>query len=132
MGEIKPADLSKITQPTLVVNGDEDRMVPTENSYDLVQRLPNSKLVIYEDAGHGSIFQYYEELAKRSDRIFGEVACGGVLHRELEGSPPVRAGLAGGELESGAVLPCGPVNGRTASEQDPSSDQSRFTGEKTF
>jgi pimeloyl-ACP methyl ester carboxylesterase len=39
-------------------------MVPTENSYDLVQRLPNSKLVIYEDAGHGSIFQYYEEFTK--------------------------------------------------------------------
>lgn len=63
-GKSKPADLSKITQPTLVVNGDADRMVPTENSYDLVQRLPNSKLVIYGDAGHGSIFQYHEEFAK--------------------------------------------------------------------
>ena len=63
-GKSNPADLSKITQPTLVVNGDEDRMVPTENSYDLVQRIPNSKLVIYKDAGHGSIFQYYEEFTK--------------------------------------------------------------------
>ena len=63
-GKSKPADLSKISQPTLVVNGDEDRMVPTENSYDLVQRLPNSKLVIYKDAGHGSIFQYHEEFTK--------------------------------------------------------------------
>ncbi|HEX5350210.1 MAG TPA: alpha/beta hydrolase [Trichococcus sp.] len=63
-GKANPADLSKITQPTLVVNGDEDRMVPTENSYDLVQRIPNSKLVIYKDAGHGSIFQYHEEFIK--------------------------------------------------------------------
>lgn len=63
-GKSNPADLSKITQPTLVVNGDEDRMVPTENSYDLVQRLPNSQLVIYKDAGHGSIFQYHEEFTK--------------------------------------------------------------------
>ena len=63
-GKSNPADLSKIMQPTLVVNGDDDRMVPTENSYDLVQRLPNSKLVIYEDAGHGSIFQYHEEFTK--------------------------------------------------------------------
>lgn len=63
-GKANPADLSKITQPTLVVNGDEDRMVPTENSYDLVQRIPKSKLVIYKDAGHGSIFQYHEEFIK--------------------------------------------------------------------
>ena len=39
-------------------------MVPTENSYDLVQRIPNSKLVIYKDAGDGSIFQYHEEFIK--------------------------------------------------------------------
>lgn len=63
-GNSTPADLSKIKQPILVVNGEADRMVPTENSYDLAQRLPNSKLVIYKDAGHGAIFQYHEEFTK--------------------------------------------------------------------
>ena len=63
-GKSTPADLSKIKQPILVVNGEGDRMVPTENSYELVQRLPNSKLVIYKDAGHGAIFQYHEEFTK--------------------------------------------------------------------
>lgn len=63
-GKSTPADLSKIKQPILVVNGEADRMVPTENSYDLVRRLPNSKLVIYKDAGHGAIFQYHEEFTK--------------------------------------------------------------------
>ncbi|MFZ2506249.1 MAG: alpha/beta hydrolase [Trichococcus flocculiformis] len=63
-GKSTPADLSKINQPILVVNGEADRMVPTENSYDLVQRLLNSKLVIYKDAGHGAIFQYHQEFAK--------------------------------------------------------------------
>ena len=63
-GKSTPADLSKIKQPILVVNGEADRMVPTENSYDLVQRLPNSKLVIYKHAGHGAIFQYHQEFAK--------------------------------------------------------------------
>ena len=63
-GKSTPADLSKIKQPILVVNGEADRMVPTENSYELVQRLPNSKLVIYKDAGHGAIFQYHEEFTK--------------------------------------------------------------------
>ena len=63
-GKSTPADLSKIKQPILVVNGEADRMVPTENSYELVQRLPNSKLVIYKDAGHGAIFQYHQEFTK--------------------------------------------------------------------
>ena len=63
-GKSTPADLSKIKQPILVVNGEADRMVPTENSYELVQRLLNSKLVIYKDAGHGAIFQYHEEFTK--------------------------------------------------------------------
>nr|WP_321291765.1 alpha/beta hydrolase [uncultured Trichococcus sp.] len=64
-GKSTPADLSKITHPTLVVNGETDRMVPTENSHDLVQRIPNSQLVIYKDAGHGAIFQYYKEFTKK-------------------------------------------------------------------
>ena len=56
-----PADLSVIVQPVLVANGDSDRMVPSSNSVDLARRLPNSDLVIYPDAGHGGIFQFYEQ-----------------------------------------------------------------------
>ena len=56
-----PADLSAITQPVLVANGDDDRMVPTQNSVDLDRRLPHSELVIYPDAGHGGIFQNHQE-----------------------------------------------------------------------
>jgi pimeloyl-ACP methyl ester carboxylesterase len=60
-GQKTPADLSAVRQPTLVVNGDDDRMVPTKNSRDLAQRIPNSTLVIYPDAGHGGIFQFHAE-----------------------------------------------------------------------
>ena len=56
-----PSDLSVIQQPVLVANGDDDRMVPSKNSFDLAQRLPNAKLRIYADAGHGGIFQYHNE-----------------------------------------------------------------------
>jgi pimeloyl-ACP methyl ester carboxylesterase len=56
-----PADLSVIGQPVLVVNGESDRMVPSNNSADLARRLPNSDLVIYPDAGHGGIFQFHEQ-----------------------------------------------------------------------
>lgn len=60
-GTAAPADLSTIGQPALVANGDHDRMVPTSNSHDLASRIPDAKLVIYPDAGHGGIFQYHDE-----------------------------------------------------------------------
>jgi len=58
-GQKEPADLSVVKQPVLVVNGDADRMVPTDNTYGLARRLPNSSLIIYPDAGHGGIFQFH-------------------------------------------------------------------------
>lgn len=62
-GRGAPDDLSTITQPTLIANGDHDRMVPTILSNDLHRRIPNSELVIYPDSGHGGIFQYHEQFA---------------------------------------------------------------------
>jgi pimeloyl-ACP methyl ester carboxylesterase len=60
-GQKTPTDLSVVKQPVLVVNGDDDRMVPTLNSRDLAHRLPNSTLIIYPDAGHGGIFQFHAD-----------------------------------------------------------------------
>ena len=60
-GKQQPMDLSVIQQPALIANGESDRMVPTNNSVDLANRLPHSDLKIYPDAGHGGIFQYHEE-----------------------------------------------------------------------
>ncbi|MFD0523979.1 alpha/beta fold hydrolase [Paractinoplanes durhamensis] len=58
-GRAATADLSPIGRPTLVANGEHDVMVPTANSVDLAERLPNSELVLYPDAGHGGIFQHH-------------------------------------------------------------------------
>jgi pimeloyl-ACP methyl ester carboxylesterase len=55
--------LAGITQPVLVANGDSDRMVPTPNSHLLAARLPDARLRIYPDAGHGFLFQYPREFA---------------------------------------------------------------------
>ena len=65
-GRQKPADLSRIHQPVLVANGESDKMVPTENTIDLDRRLPNSRLVVYPDAGHGGVFQFHEDFVKRA------------------------------------------------------------------
>jgi pimeloyl-ACP methyl ester carboxylesterase len=66
-GHETPADLSVFKHPVLVVNGDNDRMVPTPNSYDLAKRFPNAEpVIIYPNSGHGGIFQYHEEFLKKA------------------------------------------------------------------
>lgn len=66
-GYDKPADLSVFKHPVLVANGDNDRMVPTPNSYDLAKRFPNAEpVIIYPNSGHGGIFQYHEEFLKKA------------------------------------------------------------------
>lgn len=65
-GNKKPADLSVVQQPVLVVNGDDDRMVPTVNTYDLARRLPHSEIVIYPDAGHAAAFQFHDDFVLNS------------------------------------------------------------------
>ena len=58
-GRATSANLSRISQPTLIANGDHDRMVPTVLSEDLHRRIPGSQLIIYPNSGHGGIFQYH-------------------------------------------------------------------------
>ena len=60
-GRATPADLSTITQPTLIANGDNDRMVPSVLSGDLHHRIKGSELIIYPDSGHGGIFQNHDK-----------------------------------------------------------------------
>jgi len=56
--------IGNVQTPVLVINGVRDRMVPTANAYALAQAYPNAKLILYPDAGHGSIFQYPRECAR--------------------------------------------------------------------
>jgi pimeloyl-ACP methyl ester carboxylesterase len=62
----QPSDLSNIRQPALIANGDQDRMVPSSNSVELARRLPNARLKLYPDAGHGGVFQYHQEFVAES------------------------------------------------------------------
>ena len=52
--------------PVLIANGDNDIMVPTANSIDMARRIPGAELVIYEDAGHGGIFQNHADFVPKA------------------------------------------------------------------
>jgi pimeloyl-ACP methyl ester carboxylesterase len=70
-GRGTPDDLSRITQPTLVANGDNDRMVPSSLSEDLHRRIEGSELIIYPDSGHGGIFQYHDKFVPVAVEFLG-------------------------------------------------------------
>jgi pimeloyl-ACP methyl ester carboxylesterase len=44
--------LAEVTMPTLVITGDDDRIVPTEQSIRLAEELPNATLVVIPNCGH--------------------------------------------------------------------------------
>jgi pimeloyl-ACP methyl ester carboxylesterase len=55
--------LTGIAAPTLVLQGDNDLMIPTKLSYLLAGLIPDARIRIYPDAGHGFLFQYPLEVA---------------------------------------------------------------------
>jgi pimeloyl-ACP methyl ester carboxylesterase len=55
--------LTGIQQPTLVIQGDQDLMIPTKLSHLLAGLIPDAQIRIYPDAAHGSLFQYPAEAA---------------------------------------------------------------------
>ena len=63
------AYLKSIKQPTLVVQGSNDVIIPTAHSVTLQQHLPNAELVIYPDSNHGSIYQYPERFVAHAEQF---------------------------------------------------------------
>jgi pimeloyl-ACP methyl ester carboxylesterase len=73
-GRSAPSDLSTLTQPTLIANGDHDRMVPSVLSEDLHRRIRGSELIIYPGSGHGGIFQFHDRFAPEVVDFLGAAA----------------------------------------------------------
>jgi pimeloyl-ACP methyl ester carboxylesterase len=65
------ARLRDFRPATLVVNGNDDIMIPTINTYALSQAIPKAQLIVYPDAGHGALFQYPEVFVQHA-RLFLE------------------------------------------------------------
>jgi hypothetical protein len=47
-----------------VANGAHDVLIHAYASYAMSQRLPNGKIILYSDAGHGFLFQHHADLAR--------------------------------------------------------------------
>lgn len=61
--------LPELTLPVLVVNGAHDVMINSYATYAMSQKLPDAKVVLYSDAGHGFLFQHIEDFAHEVNRF---------------------------------------------------------------
>jgi pimeloyl-ACP methyl ester carboxylesterase len=55
--------LTAIRQPTFVIQGDDDLMIPTRLSHLMAGLIPNARIKIYPDSAHAFLFQYPVEVA---------------------------------------------------------------------
>lgn len=54
--------LGEIQVPVLILQGHDDFMIPTVNSFHMQQRLRDARLKLYPDSGHGFLYQFAEEV----------------------------------------------------------------------
>ncbi len=64
--------LKALAQLTLVINGDNDVIIYSINSWILQQNIPNAQLIIYPDANHGSLYQYPERFVTHVAQFLSE------------------------------------------------------------
>lgn len=66
--------LAGITQPVLITAGDNDTMIPTVNAYLMAQHLPDARVRVYPDSGHGFLFQWPEQFAAMVTSFLAETS----------------------------------------------------------
>lgn len=66
------AHLRDIHQPTFILNGVNDVMIPTINSFYMARNIPNAQLFVYPDAGHAAQFQYPDRFLRHAVQFLSE------------------------------------------------------------
>ncbi|KAF7191301.1 2-hydroxy-6-oxo-6-phenylhexa-2,4-dienoate hydrolase [Pseudocercospora fuligena] len=56
--------LGELSMPVLIINGDDDLLIPTGHSWELLKGIRNAQLIIYPQSGHGFLWQYAERVAR--------------------------------------------------------------------
>lgn len=67
--DLRP-QLSRITQPTLILHGEQDNLVPVEATEHLASEIPNSHLHIFPETGHVPTVTRPKEVADAINQFF--------------------------------------------------------------
>jgi pimeloyl-ACP methyl ester carboxylesterase len=68
--------LHRVAAPTLIIWGQNDRVVPPAYGAEWQRRIPGSRLVIRQDAGHLPHVEQPAALAELTNAFLGEAASG--------------------------------------------------------
>ncbi|HLZ30868.1 MAG TPA: alpha/beta fold hydrolase, partial [Chloroflexota bacterium] len=68
--------LHRLPQPTLVLAGTDDPIVPVANARVMAERIPNARLQLYDD-GHLFLMTRLDEVAPLLSEFLTEVTIGG-------------------------------------------------------
>lgn len=74
-----PEHLNELTQPTLVITGDDDRIVPTKQTVRLAGELPHAELVVIPDCGHIPQEEQPEDCFQALERFVSRQATSSVI-----------------------------------------------------
>ena len=68
--------LGELKMPVLVLNGDNDILIPTSRSWELMRGIPHAQLILYPQAGHGFLYQHAELVAMHINMFLDGSDCG--------------------------------------------------------
>jgi 3-oxoadipate enol-lactonase len=64
LGSDRSEAVGRIQKPTLVIHGDEDKLIPPSNGRLLAERIPGAKLVMLNDVGHMPMLETPAEVVR--------------------------------------------------------------------
>jgi len=67
--------LKELKMPVLVMNGDNDVLIPSSRSWEMAVRIP-AQLIIYPKSGHGFLYQYAELVAAHINMFLDDDGAG--------------------------------------------------------
>jgi rifampin ADP-ribosylating transferase len=70
---VPPTEAGEILAPTLILWGREDNLLSRQDEETLAQRIPQSRLRIYEEAGHMLLWEAPEQIASDVNRFLAEL-----------------------------------------------------------